>query len=140
MANSEKPSSVNRSERPSRTPIHGLRDILTVKGQEAGWHYCWVADYLVDRFIQAAYEFVQHEIVVGDKKLDKPSQIDGKHTLKSGETTLFLMRLPEEFYKEDTADYNEQVESTEEAIRNSGKERGRYGSVEVFRGDPTRRF
>lgn len=134
MANSERPSSLNRSERPSRTPIHGLRDVLTVRGQEAGWHYCWVADYLLDRFIAAAYEFVNHDIIVGDRKLDKASQIDGKYAMKTGENSIYLMRLPEELYKQDTAELEARIDESEKALRQSSKGDGRYGSVDLYRG------
>jgi hypothetical protein len=132
----DRPSTVNRSDRPSRTPIHGTRDILSVKGQEAGWHYCWVNEQNVPRYEAASYEFVTHDVIVGDKQVNAASQIGGKVTLASGnQTTSFLMRIPQEYYEEDMQAVQDDLDEKEDAMRdnlNSNRD-GQYGSVKIER-------
>lgn len=129
-----KPSSLNRSDRPARIPIHGYRNVLDVTGQEAGWHYCWVNDYNVDKYQDGGYEFVTHEVTVGHAKVNSGSQVGAKVSKAVGNgVTAFLMRLPEEYYNEELAALNEKVDASEEtmkALLNSGKD-GQYGKVSI---------
>lgn len=135
----DRPSSLNRSERPKRTPIHGKRDIMNVKGQEPGWHYCWVndgEDYRgwVERFIEGGYEFVSHDVTIGDKQINAASQIGGKISMAVGNgVTGFLMRCPEEVYLEELEILHAEVDEKERSMRQqlNSKDDGRYGSVEI---------
>ena len=125
---------IKRSGRPGRTPINGYRDILRVDGQEAGFHYAWVRDDLVPRFESAAYEFVTHALTVGDRKLNSASQIGSKVSIPGGNgRTLYLMRVLDEYYKEDMAAYNAEVDAREAAMlgKLNSKEGGRYGQVQI---------
>ena len=133
----ERPSTLNRSERPQRVPINGLRDKIAVRGQEPGWHYCWVNEDNVDSYLLGGYEFVTHEVRVGDRKIDNASMIGGKVATKAGNgITAFLMRCPQEIYEEEMALVQERTDDTEQSLRanlNSGAD-GRYGKVEIGRG------
>lgn len=136
-----RPSKINRSGRPNRTPINGFRNKLTVTGQEPGWHYCWVDDPQVDRFLSGAYEFVTHDVTVGDKKIDAAGQIGGKVSMPGGNgVTLFLMRCLEEDFEADQAEIQEQVDENERAMLGAlnSKEDGRYGEVKIESSKPTR--
>src|SRR4051812_37105224 len=98
----EKPSTLNRSERPQRVPINGLRDKMSVRGQEPGWHYCWVNEENCPRYALGRFEFVSHEVQVGDRKIDTASMIGGKVAMPVGNgVTAFLMRCPEDVYEEE---------------------------------------
>lgn len=133
----DKPSTLNRSERPQRVPINGLRDKLSVRGQEPGWHYCWVNEDKVDRYLGGHYEFVTHEVQVGDRKIDQASMIGGKVSLPVGNgVTAYLMRCDEKVFEEEMALTNERTDQTEQSLRenlNNGAD-GKYGKVEIGRG------
>jgi hypothetical protein len=129
-----RPSAINREERPERTSIHGGKDLLSVDGQEPGFHYCWVNDYNVSRFEKAGYEFVTHEVVIGSRRVDAVTGIGAKHSLPVGNgVTAYLMRIPEEYFNEDNAALEKKVDEAEAAMfenLNSSKD-GRYGKVEI---------
>lgn len=131
-----KPSTLNRSERPTRVPINGLRDKMSVRGQQPGWHYCWVNEDKVDRYISGGYEFVTHEVQVGDRKIDNASMIGGKVAMAVGNgITAYLLRCPEDIFKEEMSLVDERTDQTEQSLReglNSGAD-GRYGKVEIGR-------
>lgn len=130
----KRPSGLNRSERPARIPIHGYRNVLDVQGQEAGWHYCWVNDYNVDRFLAGDYEFVTHEVTVGHTKVNNSSQVGSKVSRSMGNgVTGYLMRVPDELYKRDSAALEAVVNEREATMRqnlNSGQD-GQYGQVSI---------
>jgi hypothetical protein len=140
--NEDRPTSLNRSERPKRVPINGLRDKLTVVGQEEGWHYCWVNEDKVPRFTAANYEFVTHECVIGDRKVDNNTAIGGKHSMNVGNgVTAYLMRCPQEEFDEDRATELAEIKAREDAMKrelNSSSD-GRYGKVEIAQNKPARR-
>lgn len=133
----DRPSTLNRSERPTRVPINGLRDKLVIRGQQPGWHYCWVNEDKVERYLLGGYEFVTHEVRVGDRKIDQASMIGGKVAMAVGNgVTAYAMRCPEEIYEEELKLVQERTDETEQSLRanlNSGAE-GRYGKVEIGRG------
>jgi hypothetical protein len=135
----DRPSSLNRSERPKRVPINGLRDKLTVIGQEKGWHYCWVNDHNVPRFQNGGYEFVTHECIIGDRKVDNSTGTGSHHTMPVGNgVTGHLMRCPQEEYDEDQQSQMDEVKSRELAMKralNSSTD-GRYGKVEIEQNKP----
>lgn len=136
-----RPNQLNRSERPQRVPIHGLRDKLSVTGQEAGYHYVWVNDYNVDTYEQGGYDFVTHNVSVGDKHINTASSEGGKVSLPVGNgVTAFLMRIPDEFYTEDQNEAQADISEKEAALFQelNSKNDGRYGKVEVSQSKPTR--
>lgn len=123
-----------RSGRTKRTPINGYRNILSVEGQEPGYHYCWVTGDNVPRFQNADYEFVTHDVVVGDKRVDAAAVTGGSITIPGGNgETLHLMRVLEEYYKEDMGQLHSEIDEKERSMRQSlnNKDDGRYGEAEV---------
>lgn len=140
----KRPSKVNRSNRPTRTPINGYRDKLGVKGLEAGWHYAWINDYNVDRYIEGGYDFVEHDVVIGDKQLDAASQVGGRYSKAVGNgVTGFLMRCPDEVYQEEMALLDADVDEVEKALRDVFKSKarddGHYGDVQIGDSKPISR-
>lgn len=128
----DRPSTVNRSDRPKRVPINGVRDILAVKGKEPGWHYCWVPEHYTAQYEAGEYEYVTHEVIVGDRRINAGSQIGSKVSLPVGNgITGFLMRCLEEVYLEEKAWVHQQADEQEGAMRDAAKEGGRYGNVSI---------
>lgn len=128
-----------RSGRPARTPINGYRDVLKVDGQEPGWHYAWITDENTYRMEMGGYEFVSHDVVVGDRRINAASQIGSKVSIPGGNgVTLFLMRCPEEIYQEEMDLMHQRVDDNERAVfgKLNSKEDGRYGEVSIKRGKP----
>ncbi len=130
----DRPSKLNRSNRPTRGAIHGKRNKITVTGTEAGFHYCWVNEDNVERFIEDGYEFVTHDVKVGDKAINKDSQIGGKVSKNMGNSvTAFLMRCTDEIHKEIMDMLNKEVDETEQTMKrslNSGGD-GLIGQVKI---------
>jgi hypothetical protein len=132
-----RPDSLNRSGKVDRVPIHGAKNILTVEGQEPGFHYCWVADAplhsysYIDRFQRAGYEFVTHGVVVGDRRIDAAPGIGAKITIPGGNgVTLHLMRLPMELYDSDMADFHKKIDQMEQTMyETEAAAPGRYGKI-----------
>ena len=137
----DRPSSLNRSERPKRVPINGRRDILTVIGQEPGWHYCWVNEDKVPRFQQGYYEFVSHDCVVGDVAVNQASMIGGKISKAVGNgVTAYLMRCTDEDFEEDNRLELAEIKAREDSMKaqlNSSAD-GRYGKVVIEQNKPVR--
>jgi hypothetical protein len=125
-----------QSSRPTRTPIGDKRDILTVKGKEDGYEYRWVNDqgWRVDRFKEAGYEVVSHDVMVGDRKATA-SSAQGSTTVvpinKQGEKAV-LMRIKKEWYDEDQANKQKSVDESEAAMKRELLQ-DRYGKVEITR-------
>lgn len=125
-----------RSGRPSRVPINGYRDILKVEGQEPGWHYSWITDENVFRMQDAGYVFVEHDVVVGNRRVNAASTIGSHISIPGGNgVTLFLMRCPNELYDEEMAILHKEIDDRERTMLNdlNSKEGGRYGSVKISR-------
>lgn len=137
----ERPSVAQpRQARPKRVPVNGYRNILGVEGQDPSFHYAWIRDDLMDRFQSAGYEFVEHAVVVGDRKINAASQIGSKISVPGGNgRTLYLMRQLKEDYDEDMAAYHAEVDAKEAAMyaELNSKKDGRYGEVQITHGSKT---
>lgn len=137
-----RPSKIERSGRAKRTPIHGLRDKLNVRGEEPGWHYCIVNEDNTTRFEAAGYEFVTHEVQIGDRHIDKAQEVGGKVSIKVGNgVTGYLMRCLEEDYQEEMKLVDDETNAKESALFQSlnSKEDGKYGEVRVEHSKPVGR-
>ena len=135
----DRPSKIDRSERPKRVPINGHRDVLSVQGKEAGWHYCWVNEDQVPRYEAGWYDFVEHDVVIGDRKVNAASQIGHKISLAVGNgVTAYLMRCREEDYQADMKERDDEIAKSEQALkaRLNSKEDGQYGKVDFSRERP----
>jgi len=127
-----RPSKLARSERPVRTPINGTRDILNVKGQEEGFHYCWVNEDNVDRYLDGGYDFVTHDVTVGDKKLSAASMGSKINKAVGNGVQAFLLRCPNDVYEDELkqiADATDETEAT--LVSANNKSDGQYGTISV---------
>lgn len=123
-------------QRPKRTPING-RNILTVVGKEDGYMYRFVNNTgdRVQQFIEAGYELVDADKVqVGDRRVAQATPEGSKAQVSVGNgDKAFLMRIKQEWYQEDQAAKQVQVDELEKSIKTpSGK--ADYGSVKIERG------
>jgi hypothetical protein len=135
----DRPNTLNRSERPKRVPINGLRDKLAVQGLEKGWHYIWIRDDEVYRFEMGGYDPVSHAVTVGDRHINTAGQIGANVTYPGGNgVTLHLYRCPEEVYQDELNAVHQQVDEGEAVMKqqlNSTSD-GRYGKVEIEESKP----
>lgn len=132
-------------QRRKRIPLDGLeRSILTVEGKDDNYHYCWVNDYKrnIKNYLDAGYEFVDHDVTVGDEKVNTSEVQDGRVSRAVGfdkqtqkPLIAFLMRIRRDWYEEDMAAYNKQLDDQEAIIKRglNQHEDGQYGKVEISR-------
>lgn len=121
--------------RVRRTPV-GRRNVLTVSGQEAGFHYRVVNDVgnNVQRYLNAGYDFVEaKDVTVGDTRIGAPSETGSKAEVHvGGGVKAYVMRIREDWYKEDQEAKQAHVNQLEEATKQKATE-GNYGKLEITR-------
>ena len=123
-------------ERKSRVPVSGNRDILTISNQEAGYVYRWVNDSpgRIEMFKQGGWELVTHNTEVGDRTADTSRGTDSLVTKAVGnDITAYAMRIKKEWYDEDQAAKQAEVDRSEESMKrklNSREDAG-YGNVTI---------
>lgn len=137
MAKSEA-TTTKKTIRKKRVPIAGNRDILTVHNKEDGFVYRWVndTDGRISKFKAAGYEQVDaRDIEVGEQDVKQASQLGATVTKGVGKgTNAVLMRIEEEYYKEDQAAKALQVDATEETLNENLNELdGKYGGIQIKR-------
>jgi hypothetical protein len=127
-------------DRPSRakkrTRISGRRNILTVHGIPKGWVARWANDVdgRIEQLQEAGWEFVtDKEIAVGDRTVNSGSN-DGSLITKrvGGGITAYLMATPQEYYDEDKALSQAEIDEMEKAITNR-RDEGQYGTISISR-------
>lgn len=130
---------VSKPERPTRTPVSGPRNILTVLGKDPNYVYRWVNDtdagMRLERFKEAGWEIVNKnsDVKVGDKVVDKGTVVGSAFTRYVGQgSQAVLMRIPKEWYDEDQAAKQASIDEIEAAMR-SDLPGGDYGSISVGR-------
>lgn len=117
----ERPKLSERAQgRPTgRVPINGdERNVLSVIGKEEGFHYVWVNDYNVEKFVDASYEMVTHDVKVGSRKINSDSSLGSSTVSKAvGNGVIgYLMRIPNELYTEDMKSLDREADAKEDAI------------------------
>ena len=125
------------AQRPKRTPISG-RNVLTVTGKEPGYVYRIVNDASdrIQQFLDAGYEKVAaSDVQVGDKRINSASPEGSVAQVSVGNfgEKAVVMRIREEWYKEDQQSKNAHVDQLEQTIKQnvSGAD---YGTVKITRG------
>lgn len=118
-----------------RVPISGNRDILTVYGKEEGYVYRWVLDTgnRTKKFQNAGYEFVTHDVMVGDARVGTSEGLGSivEALSGNGNQKLVLMRILEEYYKEDQSAKEAEILALEAGM---GKDiSGAYGKISLER-------
>jgi hypothetical protein len=116
--------------RPTRTPL-GKRNRLSIKNRKEGFHYRIVndTDDRIQQLQEQGYEIVPQEEVgqVGDKRVDNPSAPGSSSYLSVGQgTKAVVMRIREDWYKEDQAAKQAQIEEVERTMNNPKAMGGDY--------------
>ena len=126
-------------KKKKRVPLSGAdRNVLTVQKKEPGFVYRFVnnVEDRIQRFMDAGYEPVTHQQAgqVGDTRVDT-SQGTSSIVEKGvgGGKKAILMRIPEEFYKEDQKAKQDMVDTLEASMKREAK-KDRYGKLEITRG------
>ena len=120
------------SGRPTRTPV-GRRNILSVKGKEAGYEYRIVNDEYdrIDSFKEAGWEVVTNTAVsVGDKRVGNANTPGTAAQVSVGQGTKgVVMRIKKEWYDEDQAAKRAQAYEAEASTRRDARNGADYGDI-----------
>ncbi len=123
--------------RVKRTPV-GQRNVLTLSGKEPGYVYRIVNDQAdrIQQFMDAGYELVDADAVrVGDKRVNSASPEGSKAQVSVGKgEKAFVMRIKEEYYKEDQAAKAAEIDRLEQSMKQKASGNADYGSIEIKRG------
>jgi len=139
--------------KPRRVPVSGLRDILSVWGKDPNKEYRFVKSsdenaMRIQTFKRGGWEFTQagehSEITVGDECVYKSEKSNGSivrypvEADKNGNPQwLFLMEIPKEYYEEDRASANAEIDELEASINGKrspdDNKLGQYGEVKISR-------
>jgi len=120
-----------RTERPRRSFVDDVSDILSVHNKDPDYEYRWVNDVAgrVNRMIQAGYDVVTDGMDIGVRGSDSGAPntitVDRARNIKA-----VLMRLRKTYADQDRLDRSNAIAKTEAAFFRSEKEAdGRYGEA-----------
>lgn len=123
------------SGRTRRSPL-ARKNVLTVVGKEPGYQYRIVNDTedRVSGLMEQGYEPVSsNKVQVGDKRVSKASPEGSVMQMSiGGGQKGVVMRIRDEFFKEDQAEKQAYVAETERATKQEALN-GTYGKLEVTR-------
>jgi len=124
---------MKNTQRPTRTPLAN-RNILKVKGEEAGFKYRIVNDTgdRIQMFKDMGYEIVSDDSVqVGDRRVANPTK-EGTPVQVSvgGGTKAYVMRQREDWYAEDQATKEARLKEQEKSMKADASQ-GMYGSLKI---------
>ena len=125
-----------KDDKPRRTPVSGQRDILTVDGKEKGYSYRWVNDKdgRIEKFKDAGYEVVSHDVEVGQGAANKASTVGSVKSKGVGQgTTAILMRIKDEWYEEDQQSKQRDINEREASMMSPSRREGQYGNISIER-------
>lgn len=122
------------SGRPTRTPV-ASRSVLSVKGQEPGYHYRVVNDDddRVEAFKGAGYEVVlAKDVKIGDRRVEATSaEGTAASTSVGGGKRGIVMRIKKEWYDEDQALKQKQINELEDSMKQKARENADYGTISL---------
>lgn len=127
-----------RAERVTRASINGVRNVLSVSGKEPGYQYRIVNDTgdRVAQMQERGYEIVtSQDVKVGERRVANPTQ-EGSPVQASvgGGVKAYVMRIRDDWYKEDQTAKAKHITDTEQAMVQSARE-GNYGKLELSSGN-----
>lgn len=123
-----------KAQRTQRTPLAN-RSVLGIKGKEPGYVYRIVNDTgdRVALFQEQGYEIVtDSSITIGDRRVGKASA-DGSPVQVAVGNGIdgYLMRIKEEYYKEDQAYKEQKLSELEQSMRKEAKDISDYGNLKI---------
>lgn len=125
---------VAKAQRPQRTPLAN-RSVLGIKGKEPGYVYRIVNDTgdRVASFQEQGYEIVtDSSITIGDRRVGRASA-DGSPVQVAVGNGIdgYLMRIKEEYYKEDQAYKEQKLAELEQSMKKEANEIADYGRLKI---------
>ena len=137
MATEKKEAIAKAPERRVRRTPLGTRNVLTVSGKEPGYEYRFVNDIgdRVQEFLDNGWEIVEKKDVrIGDRRLGTPTSTEGTAAIAAvgRGTNAYVLRIREEWYKEDQAAKQEAVDASEAATKDKALD-GTYGELKITR-------
>ena len=119
-----------KAQRTQRTPLAN-RSVLGIKGKEPGYVYRIVNDTgdRVASFQEQGYEIVPDAKVgaTGNRRVDNPSALGSASSISVGQNTkAVVMRIKDDWYKEDQAVKQQTVDDSEQTMKNPTAD---YGSI-----------
>ena len=139
----------NEINKPTRIPVSGIRDIMTVLGKDPHFQYRFVLDKTeggarIMRFDRGGWTFARMDdlpggISVGTESVYK-SKTDGSLVrFPTGEGYFsYLMKIKKEWFDEDQLAKLDAIDATEKSIIEAGRpdgeeNKGQYGEVKIER-------
>ena len=121
-------------KRVQRTPLAN-RSVLGIKGKEPGYVYRIVNDTgdRVASFQEQGYEIVtDSSITIGDRRVGRASA-DGSPVQVAVGNGIdgYLMRIKEEYYKEDQAYKEQKLAELEQSMKKEANEIADYGRLKI---------
>ena len=126
----------DKAQRVRRTPVAGRRNVLTATNTDPNFVYRFVNDRgeRVSNLKEQGYEVVtDSNIRIGDRRVAVPQSEGSVRTASVGNgMQAVLMRIPKEYYEEDQAAKQAEVDEIENSMKQSPVD-GSYGKVELGR-------
>ena len=125
---------VAKAQRPQRTPLAN-RSVLGINGKEPGYVYRIVNDTgdRIASFQEQGYEIVtDSSITIGDRRVGRASA-DGSPVQVAVGNGIdgCLMRIKEEYYKEDQAYKEQKLAELEQSMKKEANEIADYGRLKI---------
>ena len=136
-------SRVEGKTRPrTRVPVSGRRDILAVLNKDPAYEYRFVTakderGVRVMNFLQGGWDFVEYseDLGIGSDHVYNTENVGSIIRIPDGGGYyLYLMRIPQEWYKEDQANKEAELRASENAIkreRDADTDDGMYGKNKI---------
>lgn len=139
----------DKGNKPTRIPVSGIRDIMTVLGKDPNFVYRFVLDKVeggarIMRFDRGGWTFARMDdlpggISVGEESVYKSKNDGSIIRFPTGEGFFsYLMKIKKSWFKEDQAAKAEAIDAVEETIIRAGRpdgeeNKGQYGKVKISR-------
>ena len=124
------------SGRVQRTPV-GTRNVLSVRGKEAGFEYRVVNDDSdrIEQFKAAGYEVVlARDVTIGDKRVSATSPEGSAASVSVGDGKKgVIMRIRKDWYDEDQAAKQRSIDELEATTKQDAISGASYGKLEITR-------
>ena len=126
--------SKNRTDRPNRISFAQQRNTLTYENKDKDYVYRVFND--VDGRLQnaetAGFEYVHDKEQLGDPVADGSTHIGSVVTKPvGGGKNGVLMRIKREWYEEDQAEKQRNIDETEATLKAKANEDGHYGNINI---------
>lgn len=121
------------TKRKERKPLHQQGPQSVAGMLEPGFQYRFVNDTgsRIENFKAAGYEFVEDpDLYVGDSRVFDPSQTGSAKVVTSNDgSKAYLMRIKDEWYKEDQKAKQDRIDELEKAMTKPASQGADYGEI-----------